>query len=239
MGTITVEWISPKIATITFANPPVNSIVPETVSELHDAVVELSDDALIQVVILSSATEGFFFNHFDLTQASNFPVLADVTPTWVDLVLRLSRTPFVSIAKIRGRTRGGGDELALACDLRYASAEFASFGQPEVGTGILPGGGAGERLPRTIGRDRSLEVILSSADYDADIAERYGWVTRTLPDTELDQFVTTLAARLAGFDRAVLAAAKAQVNRASLPPDADLFDEYAEYSESLSCRGPI
>jgi enoyl-CoA hydratase/carnithine racemase len=111
------------------------------------------------------------------------------------------------------------------------------FGQPEVGTGILPGGGASERLPRLIGRDRSLEAILTSHDYDADLAERYGWVTRTLPDAALDEFVDKLAARLASFDKTILSAAKAQVNRASLPPEGDCIAAYEEYVKSLTGAG--
>ena len=158
-------------------------------------------------------------------------------PVWVDLVLRLSKAPFISIASIRGRTRGGGNELTLACDLRYASREHALFGQPEVGAGILPGGGGSERLPRLIGRDRALEAILSSDDYDADLAERYGWVTRAIADAELDRFVDSMASRLASFDKPALAAAKAQVNRATLPPDADLRAAYAEYVNSLTWPG--
>ena len=216
-----------------------NLIVPETVSRLHQVVVEMSEDPDVQVVIFNSSLPDYFFNHFDLGQASAFPVLpgADATPAWVDLVLRLSKAPFISIASIRGRTRGGGNELALASDLRYASRQHAIFGQPEVGAGIVPGGGASERLPRVAGRDRALEVILSSNDYDADLAERYGLVTRTIDDAELDGFVDGLASRLASLDKAALVTAKAQINRASLPPDADLRAAYAEYTASLGWPG--
>jgi enoyl-CoA hydratase/carnithine racemase len=196
----------------------------------------MSENTQVKVAIFASSTPDYFFNHFDLSQASDFPTTPDAhsTPAWVDLVLRLSKAPFISIASIRGRTRGGGNELALACDLRYASREHAIFGQPEVATGILPGGGGSERLPRLIGRDRALEAILSGYDYDADLAERYGWVTRAIPDAELDRFVDGVATRLASFDKTALAAAKAQVNRATLPPDADLKAAYAEYSNSLT-----
>jgi enoyl-CoA hydratase/carnithine racemase len=158
-------------------------------------------------------------------------------PIWTDIVLRLSKAAYITIASIRGRTRGGGNELTLALDLRYASREKAIFGQPEVGGGLLPGGGGTERLPRFIGRDRALEVILSSDDYDAETAERWGWVTRALPDAELDGFVDTMAARLASFDRTSLASAKAMVNRASLPPDADLVTAYGEFAHSLTLPG--
>ncbi|KUM68099.1 enoyl-CoA hydratase/isomerase family protein [Streptomyces griseorubiginosus] len=238
-STISVESPAPRIRKIVFSNAPANPIVPETVSRLHEVVTELSGDAQVHVVVFTSSTPGFFFNHFDLAQAAEFPLLAgaDPAPVWTDLVVRLSKAPFISIASIRGRTRGGGNELALACDLRYASREHALFGQPEVGTGILPGGGGSERLPRLVGRDRALEAILSSHDYDADLAERYGWVTRTMADAELDSFVDTMASRLASFDKAALAAAKAQVNRASLPPDADLYAAYGEYADSLTWPG--
>jgi len=238
-GTISLERPTPGICKITFANPPVNLIVPETVSRLHEVVKELSEDAQVKVVIFTSSVSDYFFNHFNLAEASKFPMLpgADSIPMWVDLVLRLSKAPFVSIAAIRGRTRGGGNELALACDLRYASREQALFGQPEVGSGLLPGGGGSERLPRLIGRDRALEVILSSDDYDADLAERYGWVTRAIADAELDRFVDAMASRLASFDKPALAAAKAQFNRATLPPDGDLRAAYAEYVDSLTWPG--
>lgn len=149
-------------------------------------------------------------------------------PVWTSLVLKFCKASTTSIATIRGRPRGGGN-LTLAFDLRYASREKAIFGQPEVGGGLLPGGGGTELLPRTIGRDRALEVILTSADYDASTAEGWGWVTRALPDAELDAFVDAIVARLASFDCTSLASAKAMVNRAVLPPDADLIAAYSEF----------
>ena len=196
-STITLERPTPKIARIVFANPPVNLIVTETVTRLDQIVRDLDDDPDIQVVIFTSVVPDFFFNHFDLAAAGDFPVPEgeDAVPIWTDIVLRLSKAPYITIASIRGRTRGGGNELALAFNLRYASRERAIFGQPEVGGGLLPGGGGTERLPRFIGRDRALEVILSSDDYDASTAERWGWITRALPDAELDDLVDAIAAR--------------------------------------------
>ena len=123
----------------------------------------------------------------------------------------------MSIARIRGRTRGIGNEFVLACDMRFASRQSALFGNPEVGVGLVPGGGALEWLPRLVGRSRALEIVLSGDDFDADIAERYGWVNRTLGDDDLDSFVDALVRRLASFDRETLAAAKAQVNRFGTP----------------------
>jgi enoyl-CoA hydratase/carnithine racemase len=238
-STLSLERTSPQIAKITFSNPPVNLIAGETVRRLAEIVAELGADPDIQVVVFASGVPDFFFNHFDLAAAADFPAPEgkDAVPVWTDIVLNLTKAPYITIASIRGRTRGGGNELALASDLRYASREKAIFGQPEVGSGLLPGGGGTERLPRTVGRDRALEVILSSADYDADTAERWGWVTRALPDDELDAFVDAIAARLASFDRTSLASAKAMVNRAVLPPDADLITAYGEYEHSLTLPG--
>jgi enoyl-CoA hydratase/carnithine racemase len=238
-STVTVERVTPKIVKIKFANPPVNLIIPETVTRLHEVVKELCEDEKVHVVIFTSGIADYFYNHFDLTRMSEFPEGSEANgiSVWTDLVIRLSKAPFISIGAIRGRTRGGGNELSLAFDLRYASRENAFFGQPEVGSGVIPGGGGSERLPRLIGRDRALEVILSSEDYDADIAEHYGWVTRTIADKDLDSFVDAMASRLASFDKTALAAAKMQINRATLPPDADLQAAYTEFLASLSFPG--
>jgi len=238
-STIRLERTTRQTARITFANPPANLVIPETIIKLHEVVARLEADPDIQVVIFTSELPDFFINHFDGSTAGDLPAPEHEggNPVWTDTVLRLSKAPYVSIAAIRGRTRGAGNELALACDLRYASREKALFGQPEVGIGIVPGGGGTERLPRSIGRDRALEAILTSADYDADLAERWGWVTRTLPDAELDAFVEATAARLASFDRQALATAKSMVNRATLPPDADLVAAFGEFGDTLTHPG--
>ncbi|WP_406497269.1 enoyl-CoA hydratase/isomerase family protein [Streptomyces sp. NBC_01604] len=238
-STVRLERTTSQIAKITFANPPVNLVVPETLVRLHEIVTGFEKDPDLQVVVFTSEVPDFFLNHFDASQAAGIPAPEHEggNPVWTDMVLSLSKAPYVSIASIRGRTRGGGNELALACDLRYASREKAFFSQPEVGIGLVPGGGGAERLPRLIGRDRALEAILGSADYDADLAERWGWVTRTLPDAELDAFVDATAARLASFDRQALATAKSQVNRATLPPEADLVASFAAFGNTLTQPG--
>jgi enoyl-CoA hydratase/carnithine racemase len=238
-STIHLERTSPQIAKVTFTNPPVNLIVGETVVRLAEIVTELQTDPDIQVVVFDSGVPDFFFNHFDLGAVADFPAPdgEDAVPIWTDIVLKLTKAPYITVASIRGRTRGGGNELALAFDLRYASREKALFGQPEVGSGLLPGGGGTERLPRAIGRSRALEVILTSADYDADTAERWGWITRAIPDAELDLYVDGIVQRLASFDRTSLASAKAMVNRAVLPPDGDLVAAYDEFAHSLTLPG--
>ncbi|MET3721313.1 MULTISPECIES: enoyl-CoA hydratase/isomerase family protein [unclassified Arthrobacter] len=237
-STVILERPTPKIATITFHNPPANVVAAETAIRLHEIVEDLENDADVQVVLFKSDVPDFFLNHFDLAAVDELPVPnPGELPIWTDLVVRLTNAPFITVGSIRGRTRGGGNELALALDLRYASLEKAIFGQPEVGAGLLPGGGGTERLPRFLGRDRALEAILGSGDYDAAQAERWGWVTRALPDTELDAFVDAMVARLASFDKASLAAAKAAVNRATLPPVGDLVTAFSEFVRSLALPG--
>jgi enoyl-CoA hydratase/carnithine racemase len=199
--------------TISFSNPPINMFVPTTIVELGALMTDLEADPSVKVVVFQSANPDFFVAHLDVGKAVGL---------WRDFVLRLSSTPVVSIAKIRGRTRGIGNEFVLACDMRFASRQSALFGNPEVGVGLVPGGGAMEWLPRLVGRSRPLEIVLSGDDFDADIAERYGWVNRTLDDGELDSFVDALARRVASFDRETLAAAKAQINRFGTPTATEL-----------------
>jgi enoyl-CoA hydratase/carnithine racemase len=205
--------------TITFSNPPINMFVPGTIVELGSLMADLETDASAKVVVFQSANPDFFIAHLDVAKAAAQP---EVLGLWRDFVLRLSSAPVVSVAKIRGRTRGIGNEFVLACDMRFAGRQNALFGNPEVGVGLIPGGGALEWLPRLVGRSRALEIVLSADDFDADIAERYGWVNRTLDDDELDSFVDTLVRRLASFDREVLAAAKAQLNRFGMPAATEL-----------------
>ena len=205
--------------TITFSNPPINMFVPATIVELAALMADLEANPSVKVVVFQSDNPEFFVAHLDVAKAAQ---QREVLGLWRDFVLRLSSAPVVSIAKVRGRTRGIGNEFVLACDMRFASRQNALFGNPEVGVGLIPGGGALEWLPRLVGRSRTLEIALSADDFDADIAERYGWVNRTLDDDDLDSFVDALAGRLASFDREVLAAAKAQINRFGTPTAAEL-----------------
>jgi len=205
--------------TITFNNPPINMFLPTTIDELRALMTGIEADPSVKVVVFQSANPDFFIAHLDVAKAAERPEIPDL---WRDFVLRLSSTPVVSIAKIRGRTRGIGNEFVLACDMRFASRQSALFGQPEIGVGLVPGGGALEWLPRLVGRSRALEIVLGGEDFNADIADRYGWVNRTLDDDELDSFVDALVRRLASFDRETLSTAKAQINRFGTPTTTEL-----------------
>jgi enoyl-CoA hydratase/carnithine racemase len=214
-----IDRTHPGRWTITFSNPPINMFLPTTIFELGALMTDLEEGPSVKVVVFQSANPKFFVAHLDVAKAAERP---EALGQWRDFVLRLSSASVVSIAKIRGRTRGIGNEFVLACDMRFASRQSALFGQPEIGVGLVPGGGALEWLPRLVGRSRALEIVLSGDDFDAEIAERYGWVNRALDDNELDSFVDTLARRLTSFDSEALAAAKAQVNRFGTPTAAEL-----------------
>jgi enoyl-CoA hydratase/carnithine racemase len=205
--------------TITFSNPPINMFVPSTIVELGALMSELEADQSVKVVVFQTANPEFFIAHLDVAKTAERP---ETLGLWREFVLRLSSTPVVSIAKIRGRTRGIGNEFVLACDMRFASRQSSVFGNPEIGVGLIPGGGALEWLPKLVGRSRALEIVLSGDDFDADIAERYGWVNRTLDDNDLDSFVDALVRRLASFDRETIAAAKTQINRFGTPDASEL-----------------
>ncbi|MCU6496721.1 enoyl-CoA hydratase/isomerase family protein [Rugamonas sp. A1-17] len=238
-STIRVERLSGAIAKVHFSNAPINFIVPDTIAGLNEAVKSLSKDEQVKVVIFVSDTKGYFYNHFDTNQ---FPAFlgqhgAGNRPLWVELITNLSNAPFISIASIRGRTQGGGNELALAFDLRYASKEKAIFDQPEVGIGLFPGGGGTDMLAQLAGRDRALEAFLSSDDYSAELAEKYGWVTRALPDAQLDGFVDRLADRLASFDKTALVTTKQRINEMVFPKEAERMASYTAFTKSLAWPG--
>jgi len=218
---LSVRQVTAALWRVTIGNPPINLVDYETLAELHALVCDLESSQEVKVVIFDSADPDFFLAHWDLA-AKRADDTVDPPPTWTDISLRLARAPFVSIASIRGRTRGMGDEIALGFDMRFASIERAVFGQPEVGTGMIPGGGSLERLPLLVGRARALEIVLGADDYDAVTAERYGWINRALPDLELDAFVERLARRLASFDKPALAEAKRLLSRDAVPAADDL-----------------
>jgi len=205
-----IEERAPGYWRIVFSNPPINLLDSTTVIELDDIVSRIEAAEDLRVVVFASAHPDFYMARYDLSDPNPvaFTPTADGVTLFIDSMLRMNQAGPITIACIRGRARGGGSEFALSCDLRFASLENTLLGQPEVGVGIVPAGGAIERLPALVGPARALEVIATSDDYDALAAERYGWINRAIPDRELDDYVDTLARRLASFDIHALAAAK-------------------------------
>jgi enoyl-CoA hydratase/carnithine racemase len=211
---------------VTFDNPPLNLMGPEFVLEFREIMTALETDEQVKVVVFDSAVEGFFLNHSDflarLEDLTGIPQGPTGLEAWPDILVRLTRAPIVTIASIRGRATGNGSEIALACDMSFASREKAVLSQWEVGVGLVAGGGPMARLPRLMGRGRALEVLLGSDDIRGDLAQAYGYVNRSLPDDELDGFVDAIATRIASFDKWAIANTKRLVNAASLPPDVEI-----------------
>ena len=222
---IRVTRRSPAYWRVTIDHPPLNVMIPEMIGQFQDVITALEADEQVRVVVFDSAVDGYFLNHSDFTgnlnDLTSMPPGPTGLPPWPDFFVRLTRAPVASIALIRGRATGNGSELTLACDMSFASREKAILSQWEVGVGMVPGGGPMARLPQLIGRNRALEVLMSSEDIRGEQAEAYGYVNRALPDAELDAFVDALAIRISAFDKWAIATTKRLVNT-SLPPDVEL-----------------
>jgi enoyl-CoA hydratase/carnithine racemase len=221
---------SPHRWRVTLDHPPLNVFGPETIPQLNEIITALEADKDVKVVVFDSAVEGFFLTHYDFLARPEDTTRLPPGPIGLgplnDMLVRLSRAPVVSIASIRGRATGVGSELALACDMRFASREKAILSHFEVGAGVVPGGGPMARLPRLMGRGRALEVLLGADDIPGDLAERYGYVNRSFPDSELDAFVESLANRIASFDKQAISETKRFADVASLPPDFEIAPEW-------------
>jgi enoyl-CoA hydratase/carnithine racemase len=226
---------------VTFANPPLNIVGPAEVRELGRVMDQLEADPKVQVVVFDSAVPDYFIAHYDLLTPLNDSTGMEPGPTGMhpvpDFMVRLSRLNAVTIVSIRGRASGIGSELALAADMRFASREKAILSQFEVGAGFAPGGGPMARLPRLVGRGRAMEILLGADDIDGDMAERYGYVNRALPDAELDRFVDALATRIASFDRQAIIDTKRLVNLASMPPDSEMQPGWDVFVASVQRPG--
>ena len=201
--------------------PPMNLLGPELVRDLVSLIQRAEADAGVRVLVFTSADPDYFIAHVDVTKIAEYRQEAAKLTGEASIALlfhHLSASRLVTIAQIEGRVRAAGSEFVLACDMRFAARESAIFAQFEPALGVLPGGGGAQHLTRLMGRGRALEVMLSAGDYDADLAERYGWINRALPAAELGDFVSALAHRIAGFPAAAHAAVKERVNAIALAP---------------------
>ena len=235
---LSVTQNSPESWRVTFDNPPINLINPAMIVALHQLLSKIEQDGRVTVVVFDSADPDFFLAHYDLTADTSALAALPAAPTpfhhWARLLIRLARSPAVTLAALRGRARGAGSEFALATDIRFASRERAVLGQFEVGFAALPGGGPSTRLPGIVGRGRALEILLGGQDFDGDLAERYGYVNRAVPDAQFTQFVDAFAERVSRFDLLALADIKRFVNAASLPADDALTAEMDAFTTALA-----
>lgn len=233
------------IATVTIDHPPINLFTIELFVSMAGLAERLAVDPHVRVVVLRSANPDFFIAHFDVAAILTFPTDAPAA-TELNAYHRMCEAfrtmPKATIAVVEGRVGGGGSELALSCDMRFAVLPHgdhpgAVFNQPEVALGIIPGGSGTVRLSRLVGRSRALEVILGCDDVDARTAEAWGWVNRALPPDELWPFVHRLARRIAGFPAHAVGAAKAAVVRAEKGVEEDLLLEGGAFNGTLGGPG--
>ena len=225
------------------AAPPMNLLGPALVRDLVSLIQQTEADAAVKVLVFKSADPDYFISHVDVTRIKEYRQEAAKLTGEASIALlfrHLSASRLVTIAQIEGRVRGAGSEFVLACDMRFAARESAIFGQFEPAFGQLPGGGDAQHLARLLGRARALEVLLSAEDYDAELAERYGWINRALLADGLGEFVNSLAHRIARFPAAGLVTVKDRVNAIGLAPvedfrrDSDLFGESVRTPEAQS-----
>ncbi len=224
--------VTPQYWKVAFNNPPVNVIGPDMMREMKLLLTELETNKTVNVVVFESADEDFFLAHYDLVAD---PAIAEALPSptgyaaWVDILVRMQHLPVVTITAIRGIARGAGSEFLLATDIRFASLEKAILGQMEVGFTALPGGGAAGRLPTLVGRGRTFEILYGGGDFNAETAEKYGYVNRAVPDKDFAAFVDAYALRVSKWERRVLEEIKEYVNKYTLLPDA----EYPLHSDAF------
>jgi enoyl-CoA hydratase/carnithine racemase len=231
--TLNIRWQG-GVLFAEIAAPPMNLLGPELVRDLVSLIQRAEAEDAVRVLVFTSADADYFISHVDLTRVTEYRAEAAKLTGEASIALLfryLSASRLVTIAQIEGRVRAAGSEFVLACDMRFAARESAIFCQFEPAFGQLPGGGAAQHLTRLMGRARALEVMLSAEDYDADLAERYGWINRALPADALSDFVSSLAHRVAGFPAAGHVVVKDRVNAIALAPveefrrDSDLFGE--------------
>jgi enoyl-CoA hydratase/carnithine racemase len=232
------------VATVTIDHPPVNLLDTALIGELGRFVGNVRDDRDVRVIVLQSANPEFFLAHVDfdfMEHPEGFAALAELVPgdgtlnPMQSLNLALRALPQVTIAKLRGRLRGGGNELAMAADMRFAATGETWLSQIESRIGIIPGGGGTQLLTRLVGRARALEVILGGDLYDAQTAERYGWIDLAIAPDQLDEAVDGLARRIAQRRPQQIAAAKKAVENAL---DGDLAAAFAREGQALAAVYP-
>ncbi|MGI9613101.1 MAG: enoyl-CoA hydratase/isomerase family protein, partial [Acidimicrobiales bacterium] len=226
------------VATVTIDNPPMNLLSVDLMRELNGLHRLVDQDDAVKVVVFVSADRDFFIAH---AEAGDIAALEeDLSPPRDEIVgihrlmerWRTCSKP--TIAQIEGRTRGGGSEFVMSLDMRYAAIGSAVLAQPETAVGIIPAGSGTQRLAELCGRDRALEIALGCGDYEAEVAERYGWITRALPADQISDFVRQLAQRIASFPAAAVAASKRSVLGGCIDPVPGLITEEYEYRQVRS-----
>lgn len=231
------------VAIATIDAPPVNVMTAGLFRDLRRFADLVSEDQSARVVVLRSANPDFFIAHFDVelliaSPADSPAQRTDELNSFHRMCERFRTMPKPTIVEIAGRIGGGGNELAMSCDMRFAARGKAVFNQMEVPLGILPGGSGTQRLPHLVGRGRAMEIVLGGVDIDAETAASWGLVNRCLPLDELTAYVDSLAQRIASFPPGAVALAKRSVlNATELEGDDGLLEEAYLFQQTLRLEG--
>jgi len=234
--------IEGRLAVVTISNPPINIITLPLSAELQALTQELKGDPNLTVVVFKSADPDFFLAHFDVSAILEFPTDTEAEKDqelnfYHVMCERVRTMDKVTIAQIEGRVGGGGSEFASSMDMRFGVAGKTKINQMEVPLGILPGGTGTQRLPRLVGRGRAMEIVLAGDDLDAETAERWGYLNRIFPADQIDDWVMTLARRIASFPAEAVRLAKASVNAAEKPLNEGLVEEAYLFQRLLRTDG--
>lgn len=225
-----------RVGVITLHRPQqLNALNDALMDQLGAALLAFDADDDVGAIVLTGSTKAFAAGA-DIAAMADWSFMdvyrgAFITRNWE--TIRQVRKPV--LAAVAGFAMGGGCELALACDIIVA-AESARFALPEIKLAMLPGAGGTQRLPRAIGKAKAMDMCLSARMLDAQEADRYGLVSRVVPDAELLERTLALAAQIAGFSLPALMAIKASINRAWESPltEGILFERHALYERFAS-----
>ncbi len=229
-----------RVAYATIDNPPINLITRPLLEEFTRLSAELETDEELLVVVLRSANPDFFIAHFDVAAILEFPIDKPARHEdyanrfYHDMCESFRLMNKVTIAQIEGRIGGGGSELAMSFDMRFGVRGKTCVNQMEVPLGILPGGTGTQRMPRLIGRNRAIEVIIGGIDMDADTAESWGYLNRAFEPGKIGPYVEWLAQRIASFPVEAVQLTKQAINSADKPLAEGFRDE--SYLFQQLCR---
>ena len=231
--------VADGVAAAAISAPPMNVMTLDLFRQLAKFSAQVAEDDAVAVVVLRSADPDFFIAHFDVEAILEFPV--DAEPER-DPELRgfhkmcetFAGMPKVTIAEVAGRIGGGGNELAMSCDMRFGAIGRTVINQMEVPLGILPGGTGTQRLPQLVGPGRAMEIILGGVDVDAETAESWGLINRALPPDELSSYVNQLASRIASYPRRAVELAKQSIrNAGTLSQDEGRIEEAFLFQQTI------
>ncbi|OAL45528.1 enoyl-CoA hydratase/isomeras-like protein [Pyrenochaeta sp. DS3sAY3a] len=204
----------------------------DALTGLTDIVQKLKNDTDTKAIVFTSDNPLYFLAHLDLLIQPFDPTIAQRT---AELLHNMTNLNQVTIGAVNGVVRGGGNEFLVSLDMRFAVKSHSRFGQPEIGLGLVPGGGGSQYLPRLIGRGRAMEYILTGKDVLAEDAERMGWINKAFDnDREMNAYIDEILSVLVLYPASALGLIKQSINIASRPQLGDTVGDANRFLEAVS-----